>query len=380
MTNKLWTNNFILITIVNLLLFFGFQIILATLPLQIKDLGGTDAIVGWISGAATIASLIVRPFAGRFLDKLNRKFILILGIIFIMIVTSFYGFISAIYLILIIRFLHGLGWGVASTASNTLATEQIPKKRFGEGMGFFGLSSSLAMAIAPALSLALFSNYGFLSVTFLSVFAGLITIFVIIFLKYEYSIKNTEINKKDSFYEKSAILPAITMFFVTASYGTIVGFIAIFSRQQKIENIGMFFSVYAIFVLLIRPISGKLLDKFGNSVVVLPSIVLLIIALLVISYSNTLLLILIGAALYGVGFGAVQSSLQTMAVAFASKDRRGAATATFYTGFDAGIGFGSIVGGLIASSLGYSLMYQIFALLLLISFFLFIFVNKMNRT
>lgn len=376
METKLWTKNFINITIINLLLFFGFQIMLATLPLHVKLIGGTDSIVGWISGAATIASVLVRPFAGMILDKFNRKTVLIFGIIIIIGITLSYGFISVLGLILVIRFVHGIGWGIASTASNTVATEVIPKSRFGEGMGYFGLSSSLAMSVAPALALSLLNLVGFQKISLLSMIIGLLALISTLIFQYKGEDVKQIPDKKTSLYEIASITPSIIMFFVTASYGTIVGFISIYSAERGIANIGLFFTVFAISVLVIRPFAGKVMDKFGHKFIVFPGLILLICSLLILSYSSELLLFLFCAVLYGVGFGAVQSCLQTMAVASVPKERRGAATATFYTGFDAGIGLGSIFGGIIASMFGYSRMYQIFSLFLIIAILVYVVSNK----
>ncbi|MBA4701315.1 MAG: MFS transporter [Ruminococcus sp.] len=360
MENKkqsLWTKDFITITVINLLLFCGFQMLLPTLPLFAKSLGGSDTALGWIVGSATIASLIIRPVAGVILDKIGRKGILTAGVFIMILVTLVFGWLPSVGAIIAVRFMHGIGWGMASTASSTIASDKIPKSRFGEGMGYFSLSSSLAMALAPGIALGIFAAHGFKTLTFWS--AGLSAAVLLL----SFLVRNTqrpelqETKVKAAIYEKASIFPSVIMFLVCVTYGSITGFLSIYATEAGIQNIGVFFSVYAVTLLVSRPLSGKLTDRFGFSSVIYPGLLLLAGAMVLLSRAVTLPAFLVCAAVYGLGLGSVQSSLQAMAIVRAPKERRGAANATFFTGFDGGIGFGSVIGGMIASLAGYSGMY-----------------------
>jgi len=179
-----------------------------------------------------------------------------------------YNWTSTILVLLIIRFIHGFGWGASSTASSTIASDIIPKSRLGEGMGYFGLTSTLAMAVAPALGLELLSVYGFNMVFYTSAGVVLISIFIALLIKYhkpdvlpkpepDVLVKSEE----TGIIERSAILPAIVIFFVTMTYGAIVSFIALYAGQKQIENIGLFFTIYAVALLISRPYFGRLTDR-----------------------------------------------------------------------------------------------------------------------
>ncbi|MGC4019816.1 MAG: MFS transporter [Muricomes sp.] len=364
---SLWTKDFIIITGINLLLFCGFQMLLPTLPLFAKSLGGSDAALGWIGGSATVAAILIRPVAGAILDKMGRKGVLIAGMLIMMLVTLVFGFLPTVGAVIAIRFVHGIGWGLASTASSTIASDEIPKSRFGEGMGYFSLSSSLAMALAPGIALGIFAAHGFKPVSFWS--AGLLVIVLLlsIFIKSTRTAQPQKEKTKAAIYERASILPAVIMFLVSVTYGSITGFLSIYATESGVKNIGMFFSVYAVTLLISRPLCGRLTDKFGFSSVISPGLVLVIAAMSLLSKAGSLPVFLVCAAVYGLGFGAVQSSLQTMAIIRAPKERRGAANATFFTGFDGGIGFGSVVGGIIASYSKYSLMYLYLSLFVVLA-------------
>ena len=359
--SKIWTKDFIGITIINLLIFMGFQMLMPTLPLYVKSLGGADSVIGWITGLTTISALIIRPLSGVAVDKWGRKVILLAGIGLIIAATMSYWWFPYVGVILAIRFLHGFGWGAASTSSNTVATDVIPKERFGESMGFFSLSSGLAMALAPALGLALFAGEKASTLVLTSAGFGAVAFCLALFFRYRTVEKQEEDRKKAAVFERSSMRPAIVMFFVSAAYGSIVSFLSIYALEKGIANIGMYFLVYAVAMLITRPIFGRLVDRLGFNATMYPGLILLAIAMGILSQVSTMPTFLFVAFLYGIGFGAVQSSLQTLAVIYAPKDRRGAANATFFTGFDGGIGFGSIVAGIISSALGYSWMYLVFA-------------------
>jgi MFS family permease len=378
---KIWTKDFIGITIINLLIFMGFQMLLPTLPLYVKSLGGADSAIGWITGLTTISALIIRPVSGVAVDKWGRKVILLAGIGLIIAVTLSYWLFPYVGVILAIRFLHGFGWGASSTSSNTVATDVISKERFGESMGFFSLSSGLAMALAPGLGLALLAGGDASNLMFTSTGFGVVAFCLALFFRYRTIERQQIATKKAAIFEPASILPAIVMFFVSTAYGSIVSFLSIYALEKGIANIGMYFFVYAAAMLVTRPIFGRLVDRLKFSAAMYPGLILLIIAMVILSQASTMLSFLFVALLFGVGFGAVQSSLQTLAVIYASKDRLGAANATFFTGFDGGIGFGSIIAGVVSSALGYNWMYLTFAIFPALAGILYFFTSgKINKT
>ena len=356
----LWTKNFVLITIINLLVFLSFQMFPSAMPPYLKSLGAPDSVLGWVAGISTLSALIFRPISGILLDKLGRRGIFLFGLIIMIVSTAAYHFFPIVAVILAIRFIHGIGWSVGSTASSTIASDNIPRPRFGEGMGFYSLSASVAIAISPFIALTIGMQATVFSATWLLIIATGLALFI----RYDsVPVQPSATKEKAALFEKSAIMPAIVMLLLTATYGALVTFIAIFAEEQGIGNIGSFFTAYAIAVIFTRPWCGRLIDRFGNNIIVFPAMVLLVIALLCLSQASSLLWFLISAVLYGISYGALLNSLQAMAIRNAPRHRVGAANATFFTGFDLGIGLGAVVSGLIVTAVGYSHMYLSLTLL-----------------
>lgn len=225
----LWTKDFILITLANLFIFLGFQMLMPVLPVYATKLGGTEAMAGLVVGIFTLSTVLIRPIAGRFLDGQGRKGVYFIGLAIFIACVFAYIWAPTVLILLLIRFFHGFGWGSSSTASSTIATDIIPKPRLGEGMGYFGLTSTLAMAVSPALGLAIMSRFGFSQVFIISATSVIIAFLVATPIKFHKPTPGKEGSGTKSFFEKSAITPATIIFFVTMTYGAIVSFIALYA-------------------------------------------------------------------------------------------------------------------------------------------------------
>lgn len=376
---SLWTKNFITITIVNFLIFFGFQMLMPTLPIYVKNIGGDSSVIGLINGIFTISALLTRPLSGILLDKIGRRKIFLVGLAIFIIAVLSYSWLSTVSLILLFRLIHGFGWGASSTAASTIATDNIPKERFGEGIGYFSLSSSLAMAVGPAVGLYITANHSFSILFFIATLLPILSFLLSFTLKYEEASKEDLSKEPRLLFEKSSLIPSIIVFFITISYGTLVSFLSLYALERGIENIGSFFTIYATSLIVSRPIFGKIVDNFGLDFAVIPGFLSIFAAMVLLSRATSLPIFLLVALIYGVGFGAAQSSLQTMAIINSSNKRYGAANATFFTGFDAGIGFGSIVFGIIASKSGYSQMYLLTTVVILISFGIYLILGRKSQ-
>lgn len=281
-----------------------------------------------------------------------------IGLAAMLISTAAYRFSPVIGFILAVRFIHGIAWGAANTACNTVAADNIVKERFGEGMGFFSLSGGLALAAAPALSLSIEMQ----TVVWLAL--GFVALSLILALPIKYTsiqVREDNVLRQRSPYEKSAVPASAIMFLIMTGHGAVLTFLALYGKEKNIGSAGLFFTIYAVSMLVSRPFLGKLVDKFGFGAGIWPGVVLIPVSLLLLAFGGTPLLFLLSALPFGIGMGAAQTSLQTMAVVNAPKNRTGAANATFFTGFDGGIGFGAVVSGWISAATGYGGMFAVIA-------------------
>lgn len=355
---SLWTKNLVLIVFLNLFIMLAFQMLNPVMPVLADRLGGSGRAAGLVVGVFTISSIFMRPIAGMLADRRGRKVVFIGGLILFAACTFSYIWVSAILFLLAVRFVHGFAWGTTSTAATTIATDAIPKARLGEGMGYVGLAGTLAMAIAPALGLTIAENFGLRFVFPLS-FACIIACFVIACLINYQEPQPAPAGTKNSIIESKAIFPGLIILLITMTYGSIVTFIALYAEESNVTGIGLFFTVYAIAVFIARPLFGRLSDRKGYSVAVIPGIIAICCAMLLLYNAAALPMFCLAGFVYGLGFGATQSALMAMAVRDVSPARRGAANATFFVGFDVGIGMGAILWGTVAEITGYRTIYAL---------------------
>ena len=373
---QIWNKTFFLILTVSFLMFLSMYMLLPTLPLYAQTLGGNETVAGTIVGLFTLSAVLVRPWFGNLLDKKGRKAILIIGVSIFLISALAYNLAFSIITLLSLRVVHGIGWGASTTATGTMASDVIPADRRAEGMGYYGIAATIAMSLGPALGLFLvkYSSY-FVLFTGAAILAtlGLVGSF---FINYETPIKHQPDEKaqlvKGVILEKSAIPPALVLFFITLTYGGIVSFLPSYADFRGVKNIGVFFTVYALVLLVSRPSIGKLADKYGARKFLVPGIVLIAAALLLLAWASSLPVFLLVAVVYGLGFGTVQPILNALVISLSPPERRGSANATFAVAMDLGIGLGAVTLGFIAQKMGYVYMYggsAIFALLALIIYY-----------
>jgi len=356
----LFSRNFVLTSLSTFTLFTSFYFLLITLPIYIEKIGGSESEIGLILGVFTISAVLLRPFIGKEVDRRGRKIILVSGIVIFFISMLLYDYTKNVTSLLLLRVLHGIGWGAATTAATTLIADIAPPKRRGEAMGVFGMASNVAMAIGPALSMILLQKYDF-PVLF-SISAGISLISLLLVLPIS---ETMVVHPKTPLFSREALFPSALMFMISLTYGSIVSFLSLFAQKQGIANPGIFFTVFAVTLILVRALAGKLSDIKGRKFVIIPGMVLIAAGLGVLSTASALDSFLVAALLYGIGFGLVHPSLMALLVDMVSDEGRGAAMGTFTAAFDLGIGAGSIFLGLVLQYFDFQVMYMLSGLIAL---------------
>lgn len=366
--DRLWTKEFVQMTVGMLFLFTGFYLLLPTLPLFIKQSGGSESQVGMAIGVFTLSAVVFRPIVGGLLDRYGRRPFIFWGMLLFALSVLLYDWVGGILCLIVLRILHGMSWAVSTTATGTAITDIIPVARRGEGMGWYGLSMTMAMAIGPLIGIWVVQNHSFhilfLFATALSVMALLLAVGT----KLPHHPRDAA--GRIAFFETSVVSVMAAIFFLAVSYGGITTFLPLFAASIKV-NPGTFFLVYALALALIRPVAGKLSDRLGEVSVIVPAQLVTVSALLVLSFSNGLMGVMASAVLYGIGFGAAQPALQAATLRLAHPDRKGVANASFFTAFDLGIGLGSILLGWVSQYAGYPALFTVSAVSVVVSLLIF---------
>lgn len=360
---KLWTKNFVSLTLTNGLFFGGFHILLPTIPLYAAQQGGTSTQVGLIAGIFVFSAIFIRLFTDYGKNKFGKMNCLFIGIAISFLAAASYLIWNSVAELLAIRVIHGIGFGIATTFYATIAADVVPSARIGEGMGYFGLGTTVAMAIAPALGIWLLNEYGFSAVFIVAVLCQIIAYVWTRFCSFSSAMPVDDFQTKhsnsivDKFMEKGTRFPAFLTVLFGISYGSVLNFIAVFAKEVHITNPGYFFLLGTVCVCLSRTVTGRIFDKKGPAWVILPGAILFLLSFVVLNMTTSLGVLLGASVLYGLGLGALFPALQTWILNLVPDDRRSAASATFYNVLDVGTGGGAILFGILAGQVGFASVY-----------------------
>lgn len=362
---KLWTAGFIALTVTNGFLFAGFHGLLPTLPIFVLQQGGNDAQVGLLAGIFTFAAILTRFFTDAGIAWFGKKRFLLLGIFICMVSALCYNFVGEVNHILLIRVLHGIGFGIATTLYATIVADVVPASRRGEGIGCFGLGTTFMMAFAPATGVWIIDKFSFSTLFVVAALSQVIALgWTAVSTFQPEALPKEQVHEAcqpSSLLDKIIEMRALFQAFLTLLFGACVGgllsFVALLARDVHIQNAGIFFLVCTACVFLSRLFTGKIFDAKGHAWVIFPGATLLLLGSLTLSQAQGMMLFLGAAVLYGFGIGATMPALQTWILDVVPAERRSIASATFYNFMDIGVGGGSVLLGVLAGKTGYPSVY-----------------------
>ena len=386
---KLWTRDFVFGTAVNFLImvnYYGLMVVVADYAMKTYDAPAATA--GLAASIFVIGALIARLFSGRIMDRVGRKRLLIIGAVLEAAFSALYLTGLGLWLLFALRLLHGIAFGTCSTAIGTIVTALVPDNRKGEGVGYYMLSVTLGAAIGPFLGMFLTQN------------AGFPTLFLVpknpvsaetVARKASDIARDERIEQAGGFrvprpsltnYLESSVIPigavCALLFFC---YSSLLAFLTPFAAENGLETpASFFFVVYAIATFVTRPFTGKLFDRKGDRVVMVPAFIAFIVGmgLLATVYQPTAMLI--AAALLGFGVGTVQASGLALAVRLAPDDRLSLANSTFYILLDIGVGVGPLLLGIVQPLWGYRGLFEAMSLVAIVALAAYLLVSRKKGT
>lgn len=349
----------------SLLMFTAFYILLPTLPVFLnKELKIDEGQTGLILAVYTLAALLIRPFTGFMIDRHGRKFFYISALLLFSILFASYPLASAFALILVVRFAHGLVWGVATTTGSTLIVDIVPAARRGEGIGLYGLAMTIPMALGPFTGLHLTQNNNY---TFMFLFAGALAFsgfLLTLLIKYPPVPHSGRISFSwRNLLESSSLPVTFNLLLINISYGGLVSFISLYALKTGLGNTGLFFLIFAAGITLARLFMGKIFDRHGPKALSVTGILLLVSGHIILGLLINITGFMIAGFLLGLGSGVVFPVFQAMVNNLVPPQRRGAANSTLFSGLDLGIGLGMLITGFLAHSIGLPHTYLIFGAL-----------------
>lgn len=370
---RLWNRNYCKVMTANFTLFFAFYILTPLLPLYLSEhFGATKDIIGLVLSGYTITALLFRPFSGYVVDSFPRKTVLMIA--FGAFAIFFAGYLAASTLLLftIVRTLHGGPFGALTVANSTVAIDVLPSSRRTEGIGYYGLSNNLAMAIAPTIGIFIYqltNSFEFLFwLAFIVACLGWLVDSTVKIEKRPCTNAPSKLSL-DRFFLTRGWLLGLNMVAFGFSFGVLSNYLAIYGKEVMgiTGGTGTYFMLCSVGLILSRLQGGKALrngrvtHNAAEGMVI--SLVGYTIFILLPTVSSLLptpsaLLVYIGyygsAILIGLGNGHMWPAFQNMTINVAHNNQRGTANSTILISWDIGMGLGILVGGIVSELLGYS--------------------------
>ncbi|MEH7441167.1 MFS transporter [Bacillus sp. JJ1122] len=362
-TSKLWTAQFTAIVLMAFLFFLCLQLLTAGFPAFITDVKNNPAQGGLMTTVFMAAAIATRPFVSSLMQKMDNKKLSLISLGFIAISVGLSFGQDSVGFLLLLRVFHGMGFGIITTIFSTMATNIIPTHRLGEGIGYYGLATSVGTSLGPMLALALLQVFSFNLLIILSIVLTFITLVLNLFVKAPkrvVPVKNTvqKVSFKEHAFDQKAFTPAILTAFFSITLGGVISFLRELGKEANIvASISLFFLVLTIMMIMVRPVSGRMFDKYGHKVIIYPATIAGIIGLSLLAFTQNTLTLLIAAVFYGIAYGTVTPTLQALAVSAVPKEKQGTANAMYFSSMDLGMALGSTGLGIVASYTSFHFLY-----------------------
>lgn len=386
--DKLFTSSFVFACIGNFLLFMGFYMLLPVLPMYlIERFSASKSEVGVVLACYTVAALAIRPFSGYMADMFDRKPVYLLAYSFFVLFFISYPLVQSILIFALMRVLHGLAFGMVSTAGNTLIIDIMPSSRRGEGLGYFGIANNIAMATGPMVGLMLHEATGsFNTMFYVALLCGLLGFSFAVQIKAPHKPKyEKEPLSFDRFFLKKGAKAGLCLLLLAIPYGMTTSYMPLYANEVGVHtNTGFFFSLMAVGLIASRTFAGTLVDKGKITQVISTGIAVVLTAFFLFSMLKPAMNIVPNgvvstgffsvAILLGVGYGMLFPACNTLFVNLAPNNRRATASSTYLTSWDVGIGIGLVCGGNIGEMFGFSPAFFAGSALVAVSLLVFVFV------
>jgi len=361
----------------------AFGIISPLIPGYVVSMGATLAFAGTVTAIFSITALFTRPLSSLLGDRLNRKKLLLITLLLNSILIFMYPIVTNIVWLYPLRILHGISFSISGTVSLSLGVDFVPKERLGEGVGYLGIGQIVGLAIGSNIGIYIMENHSY---TLSFIISG-ITVFIVglmlLRMKYTYIPIKSYNEKTNKWNIRLNDILAVKLlpnaFFgglIVITYGLTSSYLVLLGEDRQIGNIGLYFIINSIVVVILRPIFGKMIDRKGAFYIILCGFSFASVSMILLGLSHSLLPVLIAAALVAVGTSGTMPALQVDCIKRLDISKRTLAMGTYMIGLDIGVSSGQLFGGVISDSFGFGITFISTGILMIIGLCLYLMYSK----
>ncbi len=366
--NTLWTGKYILAVLILFGLCLVSNMVLSALTIFAKNLTNLDTYAGLMTSIFTLGALSVRLLTGFFLDRFNCKRVILFGLGLMFISTLLFLFCDSIFTALVYRLIQGFGFGIASTGASTYTIKNTNPDYLLEGVSYSSIANGLTAVIGPSIGYSLIGlDYNRFDRLF--IVGVVIIIITAVMMVLGRDVSKTEggspelSNKQEVINKKILIVPLIILFCNSLTQSGVVSFMSLFAISLGFSGVGMFFSINAVGIIASRFVMNRLVRKFGKFPMIIFNSFIFGISIYFISGVSSVVQLMVLAFPAGFAMGSVAPIVNTYVVENLPEAKIGIGNALYYSSLDLGYGIGSLVWGLVATSLSYQSIFIMGALI-----------------
>lgn len=367
--NRLWTPDYCRILAANLLLLITGNLLASSFSLYLFSRGGTDLTIGILHYINAFGALLMRPFAGWFLDHRSRKSILMVSVLALAVLPVGYMFAASMALIALTRLVNSVLSAAATTGVTANAYDTLTAESFNDGVGYFGFSNSVANAIGPGVGLWLWNNYSVWGLFGTIAAANLLA--WLLLRKFHFrdipSASMTPFRSErlqDLIYEKNALPASVLEAFVALGSGAINPYLTLYLIHRGVlEAPGLFYTFQACGTFTSRLFVGRISNRYGEAPLVYSSALFFMAGIAALTMAESPVLVCGGAVLMGFGYGFSVTGFQIMSVRTVPPERRGTASSTYSMAWDIPAAFGGLIAGILNTCFDYDVTFRLLMLI-----------------
>jgi len=368
--------DFILITLSSFFFFFNFHSFVL-LPIRIEDLGGSESVIGFIMGAAAMATIITTPTVGIVIDKWGKKWFLAFGGLLMALTTFPFAYLDNLsFLFPLLRILQGASLSLCFVSAGTLVADVSAPGRRSQAIGIFGMFSILNFALAPFVGKIVLESFGFEEFFLFGSAFGLLAFLMAVFVV-EPRARIDDRKDRGSFIKalkREGIVQAAFVLMVSGSgFITVISFIPVFASRIKVEAFELFFLAYSAAVISVRVFGGWMPDKYGYKRTSIPALYLFSLSILSLSFASGAYSLVLSGIFFGLGQGLFYPAIYALIIDLSPDADRGKAVSICSVSFTFGGMLGVFIFGVVAERWGFNLMFAVSGVVCLLGSFIFAF-------
>lgn len=327
-----------------------------------NSLGATPTVVGTVTSAFGLTAMLFKLVSAPTIDAFRRKHVLLFALGLVFVACLAYAIARTVPELIVSRLLIGVALAFLPTVCFVIASDTLPTQQMGKGLGYFAVGTVVTQALAPPVGLRLVAAVGY-NTTF-SIIAALIaaTIAFAALIRIGAATPTRPFSfRPESVFSRAVIVPAVLLLVEAMVWSQVNTFFVLFGETRGVptDQLGLFFTVLAVTLVVSRPMIGHLADRYGASKVLFSCICFLAASFLLISWSHSLRVFLVSAIIAAFGYAGCQPALMAVCLRRVPVERRGAASCTAYMGQDAGNLLGGVLGGSFVEFFGYATMWRL---------------------